>query len=85
MPSTSNVVEIQNFRRPSEESTTQELIDDIGARAFLFIRDEAEAMNIPVKDVIAEHMLGLTMVIESVEGCQEARRLLAELESKLSL
>lgn len=84
MPSASNVVEFESFKRSSEALSLQEQIDDIGARAFLFIREEAEVLGLSVKDVIAEHMLGLTMVVESVEGGDKARELLAQLESKLS-
>ena len=84
MPSNSNVVEIDTFRRNLDHSTEQEVIDDIGGRAFIFMRDEADAAGVPVRDVIAEHMLGLIMVVESVEGTSAARRLLSELEGNLS-
>ena len=83
MSSNSNVIEINDFR-PEEPKSEQEQIDDIGARAFLFMRDEAEAMNLPVKKVLTEHMLGLAMLIESVEGSEEARLVLSELVNKLS-
>ncbi|MGK0440883.1 MAG: hypothetical protein ACJA0N_000678 [Pseudohongiellaceae bacterium] len=84
MPSTSNVVNIENFRSSSPEPTQQELIDDIGAKAFMFMRGQAAAANLPVKEVLTEHMLGLMMVIESVEGSEEARRVLSEITDKLS-
>ena len=83
MPSSSNIVEIDNFRSTNVQQSKQEMIDDIGARAFLFMRDEAEAMKLPVKEVLTEHMLGLAMVIESVEGSEEARVILADIARKL--
>ncbi|WP_019528108.1 hypothetical protein [Dasania marina] len=84
MPPISNVVEIEHFRHSDATMTEQEQIDDIGASAFLLLRDRAEAQRLSVKQVIAEHILGLAMVIESVEGGEEVRRLLADIESKLS-
>ena len=84
MPSTNNVIQIDSFKRTNDALTQQEQIDDIGARAFLLIRNEAQEMGLSIKKVIAEHMLGLTMVIESVEGSVKAKELLTDLESKLS-
>ena len=81
---TSNIVEINEFRQPQQPASQQEIVDDIGARAFVAMRNEAEAAGIPVKTVLVEHMLGLAMVIEAVESSEEARRILAEIESKLS-
>lgn len=81
----SNVIKFNRQKSPAELLSKQELIDDIGAKAFLFIRDEADALGLSIKDVITEHMLGLTMVIESVEGSLEAQNILKRLEAKLSL
>lgn len=83
MPSSSNIVEINDFRSADVQQSKQEMIDDIGAKAFVFMRDEAEAMNLPVREVLTEHMLGLAMVIESVEGSEEARIILADIARKL--
>ena len=54
MHTTGNIVNLNDFKRES----TQELIDDIGARAFLFLRDAADELGLPIKDVIVEHMMG---------------------------
>lgn len=80
MKTTNNVVNLNSFKRSSQ----QELIDDIGARAFLLIRNEAEALGIPVRDVITEHMLGMALVIESVEGTESAQHVLNSIDDKLT-
>lgn len=80
MKTTNNVVNLNSFKRSSQ----QELIDDIGARAFLLIRNEAEALGIPVRDVITEHMLGMALVIESVEGAESAQQVLSSIGDKLT-
>jgi hypothetical protein len=80
MTSVDNVISLADFR----STGTRELIDDISARAFLFLRDEAEAMSLPMHAVIAEHMLGMALVVEAVEGSAAAKRLLACVADKLS-
>jgi hypothetical protein len=80
MQSADNVIDIQDFKRDNQ----QEIIDDIGARAFLFLRDAAEEHDIPVKSVIVEHMLGLMMVMSAVEGKEEAQQVLAKISAKVS-
>ena len=81
MQSTDNIVRLDNARRASN----QEIIDDIGARAFLFIRDAAEEMDIPIKDVIIEHMRGMAMVMGAVEGEAEAQSVLQDISLQLSI
>ena len=76
-----NVIHLQEFKRESK----QELIDDIGARTFLFLRDAAEEWDVPIKEVIVEHMLGLTLVMSTVEGKEEAQRVLDRISRKLHL
>ena len=80
MPSADNVIELNDFRRDNQ----QEIIDDIGARAFLFLRDAAEEQNIPIKSVMIEHMVGLMMVMGAVEGKDEARRVLTQIGDKIA-
>lgn len=75
------VVQLNEFKRES----TQEIIDDIGARAFLFLRDAAEEMNVPIKQVIVEHMLGLSLVMAAVEGREETQRVLTKISKQLHL
>jgi hypothetical protein len=79
MSSADNVISLADYRSTS----TRELIDDISARAFLFLRDEATEMNVPMHSVIAEHMLGMALVVEAVEGTDAARALLAAVADKL--
>ena len=79
MQSTDNVVQLDTFKRESQ----QELIDDIGARAFLFLRDAAEEMGVPVKEVITEHMLGLALVMCAVEGKDAVKETLQNIEKQL--
>jgi hypothetical protein len=79
MSSASNVIRLADYRK----SDMQETIDDISARAFLFLRDEAEAEDAPVYAVIAEHMLGMALVVEAVEGSDAAKDLLSAIAAKL--
>ena len=79
MHSADNVIDIHDFKRESQ----QQVIDDIGARAFLFLRDAAEEQEIPVKSVIIEHILGLMMVMGAVEGKDEALRVLAQIGTRI--
>ena len=78
---TNKVVNIDRYKQHSE----QEVIDDIGAQAFQFMRDAAEEMGVPVKAVVIEHMLGLALVMSSVEGEEEAQKVLKSIGVKLSL
>ena len=80
MPSADNVIELNDFRRDNQ----QEIIDDIGARAFLFLRDAAEEQDIPIKSVMVEPMVGLMMVMGAVEGKDEARRVLTQIGDKIA-
>lgn len=74
------VVNLNDYRTAAR----RELVDEISARTFLFLRDEAEANDVSMQTVIAEHMLGLALVVEAVEGADYARRLLAALADKLN-
>ncbi len=80
MSSSENVVQLEQFKRQND----QQLIDDIGARAFLFIRDEADTLGVPVKDVIVEHMLGLALVMGAVEGKDEVKKVLDKIGKQLN-
>ena len=80
MSSASNVINLAEYR----ETNTRELIDDISARAFLFLRDEAEVEGVPMSAVVAEHMYGMALVVQAVEGKAAARNLLAAIAEKLS-
>ena len=80
MSSANNIVNLAEYR----ETNIRELIDDISARAFLFLRDEAEAEGVPMSAVVAEHMYGMALVMQAVEGKAAARSLLAAIDDKLS-
>lgn len=79
MSSASNVIDLAEYRNQD----LRELIDDISARAFLFLRDEAEAEQVPMYSVIAEHMLGMALVVQAVQGTDAAKDLLAAVIDKL--
>ncbi|WP_101758914.1 hypothetical protein [Oceanicoccus sp. KOV_DT_Chl] len=81
MQSNDNVVQLNAFKRESN----QEIIDDIGARAFLFLRDSAEAQGLAIKDVIVEHMMGLALVMAAVEGKQETQKILEKINEQLHI
>lgn len=79
MYSADNVISLADYRN----ANSREIIDDISARAFLFLRDEAEALSVPMHAVIAEHMLGMALVMEAVEGSAAAKDMLATIAAKL--
>jgi hypothetical protein len=79
MSSANNVISLADYRKPG----MQEIIDDISARAFLYLRDSAEAEEAPMYAVIAEHILGMALVVQAVEGSAAAKDLLAAVAAKL--
>lgn len=76
---TDNVIDFNRYRADYR----QEIVDDISAKAFLYLRDAAEAEGIPIKAVLAEHLLGISLVVEAVEGTRSAQELLAAVDSHL--
>ena len=80
MSSSGNVINLAEYR----SADTREIIDDISARAFLYLRDEAQAEDVPMYAVIAEHMLGMALVVQAVEGSNAARELLQTIAAKLN-
>ena len=82
--SASNVIELSTYRQHVElELSEQELADDVSARTFLFLRDEAVALGVSIPMAISEHLLGIALVVESVEGTAAARALLSAISEKL--
>jgi hypothetical protein len=79
MSSANNVISLAEYRKPG----MQEVIDDISARAFLYLRDCAAEEEAPMYAVIAEHMLGMALVVQAVEGAAAAKDLLAAIAAKL--
>ncbi len=79
MSSANNVISLAQYRKPG----MQEIIDDISARTFLYLRDCATEEAAPMYAVITEHMLGMALVVQSVEGSAAAKELLAAIVAKL--
>ncbi len=76
-----NVVDLSRFR----DNSRQELIDDVSAKAFLLLRQSAEEHNLPIKDVLMDHLLGIGVVIQAVEGKEEALRCLHTIANQIEL
>ena len=74
-----NVIELERFRDQSQQA----VVDDISARAFIYMREAAEAAGISIKTVLAEHLLGISLVVEAVEGTSAAQQMLAAVDSQL--
>lgn len=74
-----NVVDLERFR----DHSRQEIIDDISARAFMQLRQSAETNNLPIKDVLMDHLLGIAVVIQAVEGRNEAVRCLDDITEQI--
>lgn len=74
-----NVFELNSYRTDSQQA----VVDDISARAFIYLREAAEAAGVSMRTVLAEHLLGISLVVEAVEGTTAARQLLAAVDDKL--
>lgn len=74
-----NVVQLKHY----QEASKQAVLDDISAQAFMFLREEAQSNNVPIKAVLLEHLLGLALVIKAVEGADESERILHDIAQKL--
>lgn len=86
MSTACTVTDLAAYRsRTADAHSEQELIDDISARAFIYLRDEAEAHGIDVSNLIAEHMLGMALVVEAVEGSESVQALLTAIRERLSV
>lgn len=84
MSTACTVTDLAAYRsRTADAHSEQELIDDISARAFLYLRDEAETHGLDVSNLIAEHMLGMALVVEAVEGADSAQALLTAIRERL--
>ncbi len=64
MPTPSNVVQLHEFRQVSR----QEIIDDISSEAFMLLREAARSHDLPIKQVLIEHVRDIAVVINSVDG-----------------
>lgn len=84
MNTVSNITDLASYRNRSMGTLSeQELVDDISARAFMFLRDEADALGVSIPTLLAEHLLGIALVVEAVEGTAAAKALLSAASRKL--
>ncbi|HCS28117.1 MAG TPA: hypothetical protein DIW43_11730 [Spongiibacteraceae bacterium] len=80
MSTQGNVVHLKNFK----EASRQAVLDDISAQAFMFLREEAQNNDVPMKAVLLEHLLGLALVIKAVEGADESARILHNIAEQIN-
>jgi hypothetical protein len=79
MQNLNNVVDFGDFKQNNQQA----LLDDIGARAYLFLREEAEQHGLDLRQVMAEHILGLALVMEAIDGEEATKSVLTEITSKI--
>ena len=75
----SKVVTLSDYR----ENAQQMQIDDISAQAFLFLQEQAQENNVPMRKLLMEHLLGIDCVVKAVEGLDEAQNWLALISDEL--
>ena len=75
----SKVVTLSDYR----ENAQQMQIDDISAQAFLFLQEQAQENNVPMRKLLMEHLLGIACVVKAVEGLDEAQNWLALISDEL--
>ncbi len=75
-----NIVALDDYR----ENTEQMHIDDISAQAFLFLQEQAQEHNLPMRKLLLEHLLGVASVVKAVEGLDEAQNWLAYIGAELN-
>ncbi|MFT5577444.1 MAG: hypothetical protein ACI9WS_000194 [Paraglaciecola psychrophila] len=61
----------------------RQAIDQLCAEAFVFLRDGARQEELPFKQVISEHLLGLSQIMAAVEGRDSARTTLQDIIEQL--
>jgi hypothetical protein len=75
------VVSLAEYR----QDTQQVQIDDISAQAFLFLQEQAQEFNIPMRKLLKDHLLGIACVVKAVEGIDEAKNWLATISDEISV
>ncbi|MBO6753443.1 MAG: hypothetical protein JJ903_10245 [Spongiibacter sp.] len=75
----SKVVTLSDYR----ENAQQMQIDDISAQAFLFLQEQAQENNVPMRKLVMDHLLGIACVVKAVEGLDEAQNWLALISDEL--
>tara|TARA_R110001592_G_scaffold61158_17_gene186252 strand:- start:14119 stop:14373 length:255 start_codon:yes stop_codon:yes gene_type:complete len=74
------VVSLSEYR----QDTQQMHIDDISAQAFLFLQEQAQELDLPMRKLLKEHLLGIACVVKAVEGLEEAQNWLAVISDEIS-
>jgi hypothetical protein len=74
------VVRLAEYR----QNTQQMHIDDISAHAFLFLQEQAQEHDLPMRVLLREHLLGLACVVKAVEGLDEAQNWLALISDEIN-
>ncbi|WP_295874288.1 hypothetical protein [uncultured Zhongshania sp.] len=74
------VVSLSEYR----QDTQQMHIDDISAQAFLFLQEQAQELDLPMRKLLKEHLLGIACVVKAVEGVDEAQNWLALISDEIS-
>ncbi|MDX1506454.1 MAG: hypothetical protein R3221_12100 [Spongiibacter sp.] len=75
----SKVVSLVDYRQDSQQMQ----IDDISAQAFLFLQEQANENNLPMRKLLMEHLLGIASVVKAVEGLEEAQTWLATISDEI--
>ncbi len=75
-----NIVDLEQYQKANQQA----LLDDISAQAFVFLREQAQEYDIPMKALLLEHLLGIALVIKAVEGHQESARILRDLSDQIN-
>ncbi|WP_269619902.1 hypothetical protein [Zhongshania sp. BJYM1] len=74
------VVSLSEYR----QDTQQMHIDDVSAQAFLFLQEQAQELDLPMRKLLKEHLLGIACVVKAVEGLDEAQNWLAIISDEIS-
>jgi hypothetical protein len=51
----------------------------------LFLQEQAQELNIPMRKLLKDHLLGIACVVKAVEGIDEAKNWLATISDEISV
>ncbi|CAA0094362.1 hypothetical protein [Zhongshania aliphaticivorans] len=74
------IVSLSEYR----QDTQQMHIDDVSAQAFLFLQEQAQELDLPMRKLLKEHLLGIACVVKAVEGLDEAQNWLAIISDEIN-
>ena len=83
MQQTDNVIDMASYRNQPQPQDHQQLVDEIGARAYSVLHEEALKHGLNLSEVIAEQLLGLSLVMEEVEGADTVKETLSIIANKV--